>query len=70
MVFNQSWSVTFKLAFSICLLILIVAKTVVTLHSRDLKVNKISLLVYYAVIAQALFMLIYYVCFKAFDLFD
>ena len=67
---DQSWSLTFRIAFSIILLVVIISKAVVTVHSREQKVNKVSLLVYYAVIAQAVFMVNYYTLFKVFSFMD
>ena len=60
MEFYDSWGVMARLSVSIFILVIIVSLTLTTNESRLQKVNKISLLVYYAVIMQSIFMVLYY----------
>ena len=59
-----------RLAMSIFILVVIVSLTVTTNQSRLQKVNKISLLVYYAVIMQSIVMVLYYTINILFNLID
>ena len=55
------WSLIAKVSLSISLLVAVIPSTVVTLHSTTLNKNKISMLVYYAIVGQALCMCLFYI---------
>ena len=55
------WQLMSKMSLSISLLVGLFSFTIVTLHSTTVKKNKLSMMVYYAIIGQALFMCLYYI---------
>jgi len=57
---NNDWSVMAKMSLSISLFVALISFTLVTLHSTTVIKNKISMMVYYAIIGQALLMCVYY----------
>ena len=58
---NNRWQLMLKMSLSISLLLGLFSFTIVTLHSTTVKKNKLSMMVYYAIIGQALFMCFYYI---------
>ena len=55
-----------KLASSVFLFVALISFTIIVAHSKEIRVNKISMLPYYAVIGQAIFMIVYYTGFGLF----
>ena len=64
---DYMWNQNLKLSISVSLLVSLVIMTVATMHSRTKKVNRMSLLVYYAIIGEAIFMCAYYTVFNNFE---
>ena len=65
---NMEWDEAFKLAFSVLMLGTSIIITIVAVHSKDIRVSRLSLLPYYAIICESLFMVIYYICFSLFSI--
>ena len=63
-----SFSLAIKFAISVSMFIILIVCTVSEYHSREIKINRISMLPYYTMIGQAIFMIFYYGLFGLFDL--
>ena len=65
---NMTWGLGLKVAVSCALLLASITKIVTTVHNREIRLNKISLVPFYATAAQSLMLIIYYLIFAMFDI--
>ena len=65
---TMTWSLSLKLSLSIILTIALISLTLIIFQSRNIRVNRISILPYYAVIGLALYMIVYYSIFALFSI--
>lgn len=65
---DMTYDNSLKLSFSIMMTVALISVTVITFQSRNIRVNKISILPYYAVIGLAFFMCVYYTVFALFSI--
>lgn len=65
---HMSWSLAPRVALSWTLLLACVIKIVMTIHDRDIRLNRISLVPFYAATVQSLMMIVYYTLFSVFDI--
>ena len=64
------YSLAIKFALSISLLVTLIFCTVSQYHRRDIKLNRISMLPYYTMLGQAVFMITYYGAFGLFGVWN
>lgn len=65
-----TWNITVKFAFSLAALLAIIAIAVIVVHSKTLRKNKITMLVYYLIIGQTCCMTLKYFFMAIFNVDD